>query len=718
MNKDENMQNTSTLSRRDFIKVVSTAGAGLVLGFHLPSQHKNEASAAEAGSFSPNAWLRIDPDDRITIAVFRSEMGQGVRTSIPMIIAEELEADWSTVQYLQPDFDPKYGRMGTGGSASIRTNMEKLRKAGAIAREMLITAAAQTWGDERGTCRAENGTIMHMPTGKKLRYGQLVTTAAQLPVPEDAPLKDPANFKIIGKRLPRLDTPEKVDGSANYGIDMQVPNMFYAVVARCPVFGGKAAQFEAAKAKAMPGVKDVVAIESGIAVVADSTWHALKGREALDITWEEGANANLNSNGIRQMLVEKSKSEGAVAEKEGDAGVVFAAATKKIETVYDVPFAAQAAMEPMNCLAHFHDGHCEIWAPTQSPQNVPRDVAAALGIAPENITVHITLMGGAFGRRLESDFVVEAASLSKAINAPVKVTWTRDDDMQHGWYRPVSHHVLKGTVNDAGELTAWQHRVVAPSISAQAKPEGPKNGLDRGAVECAVEMPYRIPNVFVDYVWAPVAVPLGWWRSVYASQNVFAVESFIDELAALAKADPYQFRMQMLDKSPRMKKVVELAATKADWGRRLPKGHALGIACSLSFKTFVAEVAEVSIDKDAGVKVHRVVAAVDCGMQVNPDTIEAQIEGAIVYGLSAALKNAITIEKGGVVQKDFWDYQMPRMEDMPQVEIHLIQSNEAPGGIGEPGLPPIAPAVANAIFAITGKRIRHLPIGAEDLRGT
>ncbi|MGH7492299.1 MAG: molybdopterin cofactor-binding domain-containing protein [bacterium] len=710
------MENTSTFSRRDFIKTVSTAGAGLVLGFHLTTQRKNEVFAAEVESFSPNAWLRLDADDSITIAVFRSEMGQGVRTSIPMIIAEELEADWSKVRYLQPDFDPKYGRMGTGGSASIRTNMEKLRKAGAIAREMLITAAAQTWAVDRVTCRAENGAVIQASTGKKLSYGQLAAAAAQLPVPEDAPLKDPANFKIMGMRLPRLDTPEKVDGSAKYGIDVIVPGMLYAVVARCPVFGGKVAQLDATKAKLMSGVKDVFEIENGIAVVADSTWHAIKGREALAITWDEGPHAGLNSAGIRQMLIEKAKSEGALAQKEGEADTTFAAATKKLDAVYDVPFAAHTPMEPMNCLAHFKDGRCEIWAPTQSPQNVPRDVAPALGITEQDVTVHITLMGGAFGRRLESDFAVEAARLSKAINAPVKVTWTREDDMQHDWYRPVSHHVLSGAVDQAGQLTAWRHRVVAPSISAQANPDRLKNGLDRGAVECAMEMPYHIPNLYVDYVWAPVAVPVGWWRSVYASQNVFAVESFIDELASLAKIDPYQFRLHMLEKSPRMKNVVELAATKADWGKPLRKGHGLGLACAVSFRSYVAEVAEVSIDKDAGVRVHRVVAAVDCGMQVNPDTIEAQIEGSIVYGLSAALKGAITIEKGRVVQKDFWDYQMPRIDEMPKVEVYLVQSNEAPGGIGEPGLPPIAPAVANALFAITGKRIRRLPISAEDFK--
>jgi isoquinoline 1-oxidoreductase beta subunit len=492
--------------------------------------------------------------------------------------------------------------------------------------------------------------------------------------------------------------------------------MFYAVVARCPVFGGKVAQFDATKAKALPGVKEVIEIENGIAVVASSTWQAIKGREALAITWDEGPNAELNSESIRQMLIEKSKSEGALAQKEGEFEATWLAATNKIEAMYDVPFAAHASMEPMNCLAHFKDGRCEIWAPTQSPQNVPRDVAPALGITEKDVTVHITLMGGAFGRRLESDFVVEAARISQAINAPVKVTWTRDDDMQYDWYRPVSHHVLGGAVDPAGQLITWRHRVVAPSISAQANPDRLKNGLDRGAVECAVEMPYHIPNLHIDYVWAPVAVPVGWWRSVYASQNVFAVESFIDELAALTKMDPYRFRLQMLEKSPRMKNVVELAATKAEWGKRLPSGHALGLACSLSFKTYAAEVAEVSIDKEAGVRVHRVVAAVDCGMQVNPDTIEAQIEGSIAYGLSAALKGAITIEKGRVVQKDFWDYQMPRIDEMPEVEVHLVQNNEAAGGIGEPGLPPIAPAVASAVFAITGKRIRRLPISAEDFK--
>jgi len=712
------MNSTSTLSRRGFIKVVSTAGAGLVLGFHIPIQRKNEAFTAEVDSFSPNAWLRIDPDDSITVMVFRSEMGQGVRTSIPMIVAEELEADWTKVRYEQAELDPKYGRMRTGGSASVRTNMEKLRKAGAAAREMLITAAAQTWAVDRAMCRAENGAVIHTPTGKRLSYGQLVATASQLSVPENPLLKNPADFKIMGKRLPRLDTPEKVDGSAKFGLDMQVPGMLYAVVARCPVFGGKVARFDATKAKALPGVKDVFEIESGIVVVADSTWHAIKGREALEITWDEGPNAGLSSDSIRQTLIEKSKSEGAVAQKEGDMAAVFASAAKKIEAVYNVPYAAHATMEPMNCLAHFKDGRCEIWAPTQSPERAQGETAAALGITDKDVILHLTLMGGGFGRRLEVDYVVEAARVAKAINAPVKVTWTREDDMQHDRYRPVSHHVLSGALDNNGQLAAWSHRVVAPSVIGQATPDRIQNGLDRSAVDCAVEMPYHIPNLLVDYVWSPFGVPVGWWRAVYGSQNVFAVESFVDELAALAKMDPYQFRLQMLEKSPRMKNVVELAAAKAGWSKRLPKGHGVGIACSFEFGTYVAEVAEVSIDKKTGARVHRVVAAVDCGLYVNPDTIEAQIEGAIVYGLSAALKGAITIEKGRVVQKNFWDYPLPRIDEMPKVEVHLVQSNEAPGGIGEPGLPPIAPAVANAIFTITGKRIRRLPIGVEDFKGT
>ena len=710
------MSATFTPTRRDFIKVVSVAGGGLALGIYLFS--KEDLLLTEplpATGFSPNAWLKIDTAGSVTITVAKSEMGQGVRTSLPMIVAEELEADWEKIRIEPALADPKYGNMTTGGSTSVRGSWATLRKAGASAREMLLTAAAQTWGVDRGTCHAEKGAVVHAPSGRRLTYGQLAEAAAKLPVPADPPLKDPRDFHVLGKRARRLDTPEKVDGSGIFGIDVKLPGMLVATVARSPVFGGKVKSFDAAKAMAIKGVRHVVEVPGGVAVAADSTWAAIKGREALSIAWDEGAVAELDSAAIRRRFEEESKKAGILARSEGDAAGTLAGAAKKLEAVYEFPFLAHATMEPMNCVADVRKDSAEIWAPTQSPQWAQGDVAKLLGIPKEKITVHTTLLGGGFGRRAMPDFVVEAVHVSKAVGAPVKVVWTREDDMQHDYYRPASFHRVSAGLDDGGRLIAWSHRIVAPSVIAQVFGGQPKPG-EIDAVDGADELPYGIPNLLVDYVMVNTAVPVGWWRSVYNSQNPYVNECFLDEVAAATGKDPYELRRGLLKEGSRVRGVLELAATKAGWGKPLPAGHGRGIAAHFSFGSYIAQVAEVSVAKDGAVRVHRVVCAVDCGMFVNPDTIEAQMESGIVYGLSAALKGAITIDKGRVQQSNFHDYDMLRLDEMPAIEVHIVPSKEAPGGIGEPGTPPIAPAVANAVFAATGKRIRRLPMQAEDLK--
>ena len=699
----------ATLTRRDFIKVTSTAGAGLVIGLYLPSQAGLLFAQETKGEFTPNVWLKIDKAGAVSITVAKSDMGQGIRTSLPMIVAEELDADWKTVRVEQAMAHPTaYGSMGTGGSSSVRTSWDKLRRAGAAAREMLISAAALTWSVDRSRCYAENGVVHHRPTGRKLAYGELVDAASKLPVPDNPPLKEPKDFTIVGKWIPQVDTKAKSSGQAKYGIDVRVPGMLYATLVRCPVFGGKVASFDGSAAKAIAGVRDVVQVQQGVAVVASSTWAALKGRDALKVNWDEGPNAKLASSQIHEMLVEHSKHEGEVAEKEGDVQKSMSEASKRIEAVYEVPFLAHATMEPLNAVADVRADRCEIWTGTQSAQSAQNETAAFLGLPKEKVDVHVMLLGGGFGRRSDNDFVSEAVQISKAVGAPVRLLWSREDDTQHDEYRPVSMHKLRGAIGAKGELLAWNHRLIAPSIATQHWPDRLK-GLDRGAIECAVEMPYEIPNVLVDFVLASTPIPIWWWRSVYASQNVFAVESFVDELAAAAKKDPYQFRMEMLDKSPRMKKVVETAAAKAGWGKSLPKGHSHGIACSLSFGSYVAEVAEVSVN-EGEVRVHKVHAAVDCGRAVSPNTMTYNVEGAIVYGLTAALKGKITIDAGRVQQGSFDDYPLLAIDEMPEVEVHIVESDGALGGIGEPGLPPIAPAACNAIFAATGKRVRELPI--------
>ncbi|MBZ5646681.1 MAG: xanthine dehydrogenase family protein molybdopterin-binding subunit [Acidobacteriia bacterium] len=690
-------------TRRDFLKVTGAAGAGLVIGFHLPSSL--QAAPNDPAAFEPNVWLQIDPAGKVTITCAKSEMGQGVRTSLPMIVAEELDADFAHVAVKQAMGDPKYGQQLTGGSTSVRTSLEKLRKAGATARAMLVAAAAKEWSVDAGACHTDKGFVTG-PGGKRASYGSLAAAAAKLPVPKNVKLKDPKDFKIIGQPLPRTDLGEKVSGKAQFGIDVRLPGMLVANIARCPVFGGKVAKFDAAKAKAVPGVKHVVQVSSGVAVVGDSYWSAHKGREALEITWDEGPHARMNSADISQRFAELAKGEANVGEKHGDAGSALSQAAQKIEATYEVPFLAHATMEPMNCAASVKGNDIEVWAPTQFPENLREQGSSLLDVKPEQIKVHVTFLGGGFGRRAESDYALDALAVSKAISAPVKVVWSREDDMQHDWYRPASYHVLSGGLDAKGKLVAWKHRVVAPSIGGQRGWVKP-GALDKDALDAAVELRYSIPNLLVDYVMANTGVPAGWWRSVYASQNALATESFIDELAAAAKTDPLEFRLAIAN--PRAAGVLKLAAEKAGWGKPAG-GRAQGIAMAFSFGTYVAHVAEVSLEHGIP-RLRRVVAAVDCGMYVNPAIIEAQIMSAVVFGLSG-MRSAITVQNGRAQQSNFHDFEVPRLNDVPNVEVHLVKSGEKPGGIGEPGLPPLAPAVLNAMAAATGKRVRKLPLSA------
>jgi isoquinoline 1-oxidoreductase subunit beta len=700
----------TVLSRRAFLGTSAAAGAGLVIGFYLHSSHSGNSS-----SFSPNAYLTITPEGKIAIVVARSEMGQGVWTSLPMILAEELEAEWQQISIEQAGASTLFGDQTTGGSASVRTTWDPMRKAGAQAREMLISAAARQWDVSRESCRAQNSAIVHS-SGRKLSYGELASAAGKLPVPDNPPLKT-SGYKIVGKPMPRLDTPSKVNGSAVYGIDFRVPGMKYAALARCQVIGGKVTDFDATAAKQMPGVSFVGKIsDSAIAVVADSTWNAIKARRALKITWDEGPNKDLNSAAISKSLHDADETK---AVKFFSTGDVSKNEGRKIEAVYELPFMAHAPMEPGNCTAHFRGTECEIWGPTQVPQDCRDTIAPLLGLKPEQVKVNVTLLGGGFGRRLEHDYAVEAALLSKAINAPVKITWTREDDMRCSTYRPVSLHKLAARLDKEGWPISFTHRIIAPSINGQ-KGSQPVNGVDADFPDEAAFI-YPIPNVLLEYVMTETPVPLGWMRSVYALQMAFASESFIDELAAAAGRDPLEYRLHQLAKdaeikyfdavwrTSRLRAVLQLAAERVGWNKPLPSGIHRGIACFGCFSSYAAAVVEASIEKEEP-KVRRVVVALDCGRVVNPNILDQQIHSAVVYGLTNALRAQITIDKGRVAQGNFDDYQPIRMNEAPQVEAYFVTSTEPPSGAGEPPVPPLAPALCNAIFAATKKRIRALPI--------
>src|SRR6266850_939053 len=664
---------TAQINRREFLEAAGVAGAGLVIGFHLPATGRGRAAAA--APFAPNAWLRIGADESVLVVVDRSEMGQGVTTSLPMLLAEELEADWSKIRIESAPADkayinPMFGMQGTGGSTSVRAAFTPLRKAGAAAREMLVGAAADTWGVDKSTCRAEQGAVIHTPSNRRLTYGTLAAKAATVPLPHDVPLKDPKDWKILGTRVKRLDSPAKVDGSAVFGIDVKAPGLLVAVVARSPVFGGKVKSFDAAEAKAVPGVKHVVQISSGVAVVADGYWTAKKGRDALTVTWDEGPTGSVSSASISQLFAQQAGQAGAVARHDGDAQGALPGAAAKVDAAYELPFLAHATMEPMNCTAHVRPDGVDIWAPTQFQTGAQGVGAGIGGVPPEKVKVHTTYLGGGFGRRFELDFIQEALETSKATGAPVKVIWSREDDIRNAQYRPACYHRMQAGLDATGQPVAWTHRIVAPSNMIRVFPDTVKN-----------------------------------------SYNGFVVETFIDELASAAKKDPYEYRRDLLGKAPRHLGALNLAASNAGWGTPLPAGRSRGIAVYKSFDSYVAEVAEVSLGSDGTPRVHRVVCAVDCGPVVNPDIVEAQMQSAIVYGLTAALWGEITIDKGRVQQSNFHDYRMLRLAEMPVVEVHIVSSTDAQGGVGEPGTPPIAPAVCNALFALTGKRIRKLPIG-------
>lgn len=708
------------MNRRDFLKITSAAGAGLVIG--IPSFAK-EATLSDFG-----AYVQIAPDDTVTIWISKSDMGQDVRTSLAMIVAEELDADWSKVKIRQAHLDKKFGRQGTGGSGSIRNLWLPLRQAGANARAMLVAAAAAKLGVEVSSLAVSNGVI-----GGKLSFGAVTLDASKIKLEKDAPLKDPKDFRLIGKATKRLDNGDIVTGKATYGIDVKVPGMLYASVLRSPVFGGKVKSFDATKAKAIAGVKDVVKIDAigtdlpwnGVAVVATSTWAAMKGREALVVEWDEGEHANESTASLRKQLAEIVDKGTSVTNK-GDVTAALASAPKKIEATYELPFLAHAAMEPLSATAHVKADGVELWLATQFPDWAANTGAQWLGIKPEQIKVNVTMLGGGFGRRANPDFPLEAIQISKAVGAPVKVQWTRDDDMQHDYYRPASHHMISAGIDADGNVVAWHHRIAAPSIISYMEPAQTER-VHESETPGVRDLPYDVANFRTDFALAKSGVPRGWWRSVEHSINGFVVNAFLDELAHAAGRDPIDVRLAMLPKdfvqqaegernparlwpfkSNRLRAVIELARDKAGWGKPLAAGRALGFAAHHSFFSYAAQVAEVSMEGNVP-RVHRIVCAIDCGVAVNPDGIRAQIEGGIVYGLAAAMGEKITIDKGRVQESNFHDFPLLTIDQMPRVEVHIMPSSEAPTGTGEPGLPPAAAAVANAMFKLTGQRVRTLP---------
>lgn len=719
------MKADARVSRRDFLKTGATTAAGLTIAFYIPSRF-TEVARGHASSlpgndaaFAPNGWVHIGTDGIVTITVDKSEMGQGVNTSYPMLVAEELDADLASVRVGAAPENPAgwTRRMGTGGSSSVRSSYDTLRKAGATARGMLVAAAAEQWGVDASACRTEKGAVIHTATGRTLGYGALASRAATLTVPSDPPLKSPADFRLLGTRVRRLDTPVKVNGTARFGIDTRVPGMLYASIERSPAFGGSVSRVDDSRARTMPGVKRVVQLaavrsarsENAVAVVADSYWHALAARRALTVEWNDGPNGSLDSAAIRARLAQLAEKPGIPARTEGDAGAAMKGAAKTIEAVYEVPYLAHATMEPMNCTAHVRADGCDVWAPTQGQSGTQQVAAEVAGLSPEQVRVHTTYLGGGFGRRSETDFVAEAVHLSRVMGAPVQVIDTREDDVRHDYYRPTTYNRFAAGFDASGTLVAWTHRIAGASI-ATSKGRPPRDGIDGSLVEGAANVPYEIPNILVEQTIADLPIPLGYWRSVGSSHNAYLTECFVDEVARAAGKDPYEFRRALLASHARHLGVLELAAEKAGWGKPLPTGRTRGIAVAESFGSYVAEVAEVSLDANGVPRVHRVVCAVDCGPIVNPDTIEAQMQSGIVYGLTAALYGDITIDRGRVRQGNFNDYPMLRMKEMPAVEVYIVPSTEKQGGIGEPGTPPIAPAVCNAIFAATGKPVRRLPI--------
>ena len=714
---------THAVSRRDFVTVLATAGGGLLLGWRAgePSRAAMTTAAAAPPAFVPNAFIRIGSDGRVTLIMNQVEMGQGTYTSMSMLLAEELEVGLDQVQleHAPPNdtlyANPFFGDQETGGSSSVRAFYEPLRRAGATARTMLVAAAAQTWNVDPTSCRANRGVVTHTPSGRTLAYGALADKAAKLPVPEKVPLKDPKDFTLIGTPAKRLDAAEKVNGTAQYGIDVRLPGMKIATVAASPVLGGKVAGLDEAKAMAIPGVRQIVNLGDVVAVVADHMWAAKQGLAALAIRWDDGPNAGVSTADVAQGLDTASQQPGAVARTQGDAAAALAGATKKIDAVYQVPFLAHAPLEPMNCTVHVQKDRCEVWTGSQTLTRAQATAARVTGLPLEQVVVHNHLLGGGFGRRLEYDYVTQAVRIGQQVDGPVKVVWTREEDMQHGFYRPYYYDRIAAGLDARGKPVVWTHRIVGPAIVARYLPPGFRNGIDPDAVGAAVELLYDIPAIQVEFVRHEEPVlNTTFWRGVGPTHNVFVIESFMDELAAAAKADPVEYRRALLSKAPRARAVLDLAAKAAGWGQPLPAGRGRGVALLFSgWGSYLAEVAEVEVSKAGELRVHRVVCAVDCGTVINPDTVTAQIEGGVNFGISAALWGEITLKNGRVEQSNFHNYRVLRMNEAPTIEVHLVRNLEAPGGIGEPGTSITGPALANAVFAATGKRIRKLPLAAQ-----
>ncbi|MFM0014841.1 xanthine dehydrogenase family protein molybdopterin-binding subunit [Paraburkholderia sediminicola] len=722
------------ISRRTFLKFGVTVGAatggGLLLGFSMPAVSQDQKAgksviggdgdeAPQNGVFAPNAFIQIDTAGKVTLVIPKVEMGQGVYTSIPMLIAEELEVplDSVTLDHAPPNeklfMDPLLGGQLTGGSTSIRYAWEPMRRAGATARTVLISAAAQQWQVDPASCHAQAGQVMHAASNRSIGYGQLVNAAAKLPAPQNVKLKDPKDFKLIGTPAKRLDSPEKVDGTAMFGLDVRVPDMVYAAIANCPVFGGTLASVDDTNAKKIPGVRQVVKLDNAVAVIGDHTWAAKRGLQALDIKWNEGAGAKIGMKQIVDDLANASQRNGAVARKDGDVNNAFSNAKTRIDAVYQQPFLAHATMEPINCTVHVRPDGCDVWLGSQVPTRVVDAAVAVTGLPADKIVVHNHLIGGGFGRRLEFDMVTQAVKIGKQVPTPVKVLWTREEDIQHDMYRPYYYDKISAGLDANGKPIAWQHRIVGSSVMARFAPPAFQHGLDPDAVEVAADLPYDLPNQLIDYVrQEPHAVPTAFWRGVGPTRGTFVVESFVDELAAQVKIDPVKYRQDLLGKTPRALNVLNTATQAANWGSAVPKGQGRGVSVMHAFGSFFAIVVDVAVDQGE-VAVKRVVCAVDCGMVVNPNTIEAQVQGGIIFGITAALYSEITIKDGRVEQNNFTDYRMLRIDQTPPIEVHIVKSSEAPGGIGEPGTAALAPALTNAIYAATGKRLRQLPVGSQ-----
>jgi isoquinoline 1-oxidoreductase beta subunit len=710
------------LSRRRLLQAGAAAGGGLMLSLSLPFADRRGAAAA-ADEFAPNAFIRIGSDGRVVLIMPYVEMGQGTYTSIPMLIAEELEVDLKQVQleHAPPNeklyANPLLGVQATGNSNAIRGAWKPLREAGAAARTMLVAAAAKGWGVDPKSCRAQDSEVLHAPTGRRLKYAELAAEAAKMPVPDGITLKAPADFKLIGKPAKRLDTPAKVNGTVVYGIDVRPPGVKIATLAQSPVFGGRVKGLDDTAAKAVKGVRQVVRLDDAVAVVADHMGAAKKGLAALKIEWDDGPHAKLTTADVARELEQATLGSGAVAQNIGDADKAIAGAARKIEAIYQVPFLAHATMEPMNCTVHFRNDECEIWIGSQAVARVQAMAAKAAGLPPEKVIVHNHLIGGGFGRRLEADGAVRAVEIAKHVDGPVKVVWTREEDIQHDMYRPYWFDRVSAGLNEQGRPVAWKNRFAGSSVIARWLPPGFKNGLDSDSTEGAIDLVYDLPNFHVEFVRVePPGIPTAFWRSVGPSHNVFVTESFIDEMAAAAKQDAVAYRRTLLDKSPRAKAVLDLAAEKAGWGQALPKGSGRGVSLQSVFGSYQAQVAEVEVSKEGTVRVRRVVCAVDCGAVVNPDTVQAQIQSGIIFGATAALYGEITLKNGRVEQTNFDTYQILRMNDAPAIEVHIVKSAEPPGGMGETGTSAVVPAIANAIFAATGKRLRKMPVDAGVLK--